>query len=186
MPAIFNGGNVENSNACGIWDKTRDCLVPASRLELLPLYHSEIIPSEYLDVMGHMNVRWYMALFDKSIWNFFVSHGMDEAYFQKHHLGVFALKHVIHYFAEVKVGETVELRARLLGRSDKRFHFMIFMINKTTGRLAATLEALGTHADLKLRKAAPILPEVAEKFDARLKIDQQLDWKTPLSGAIKL
>ena len=89
---------MENKDACGIWDKIEGCLVPVSKLEALPCYHRETITADYLDAMDHMNVRFYMALYDTSIWHFFVSYGLDETYFHKNHSGVFALKHVISIF----------------------------------------------------------------------------------------
>ena len=171
---------------CGIWAKRDICLVPLNRIEVLPLYHREAIPRDYLDAMGHMNVRWYMALFDTAIWQFFESYGLDNDYFAEKKSGVFALKHVVQYYAEVKVGETVGLRIRLLGRSGKRFQFMGFMINESTGKLAATLEVLGTHADLTLRRASPLPPAITRRFDAQLAEDRALDWEAPVSGAIEL
>jgi acyl-CoA thioester hydrolase len=177
---------MEVQNECGIWEKPKGCLVPLDRLAALAMYHRETIPVDYLDAMGHMNVRWYMALFDTSIWNFFISHGLDENYFFKKQMGVFALKHVIQYFSEVRAGETVAMRIRLLGRTDKRFHFMNFMINETAGKLAAVLEVLGTHADLKLRKSVAMPQNISREFDARIEIDRQLDWEAPVSGAIHL
>jgi acyl-CoA thioester hydrolase len=177
---------MDQNSECGIWAKKDICLVPLERIEVLPLYHRETIPTDYLDAMGHMNVRWYMALFDTAIWQFFKSYGLDRSYFIKENSGVFALKHFIQYYAEVKVGEIVGLRIRLLGRSDKRFYFMAFMINETTGQLAATLENLGTHADLTIRRASPLAPAIAKKIDEKLAEDQALDWEAPLSGAIKL
>lgn len=177
---------MNNQDSCGIWNKNRKCLVPVSKLALLPRYHRETIPQSYLDAMGHMNVRWYMALFDTSVWNFFVSHGLDENYFVQKQMGVFALKHIIQYFSEVKAGETVCMRIRLLGRNEKRFHFMNFMINETTDKLSAILEVLGTHADLKLRKAVAMPQDISQKFDAQITTDQQLDWEAPVSGVIEL
>ena len=177
---------MESAQECGIWNKNRECLVPADKLALLPMYHRETIPQSYLDAMGHMNVRWYMALFDTSVWNFFISQGLDENYFTQKQMGVFALKHFIQYFAEVKVGETVAMHIRMLGRTEKRFHFMNFMINETTGKLSAILEVLGTHADLKLRKAVAMPQVTSQKFDAKIALDQQLDWEAPISGAIQL
>ena len=177
---------MDQNNECGIWARKDICLVPLDRIEVLPLYHQETIPVDYLDAMGHMNVRWYMALFDTAIWQFFKSYGLDQEYFKKEKSGVFALKHFIQYFAEVNVEETVGLRIRLLGRSDKRFQFMVFMINETTGKLASTLEVLGTHADLKIRRASPLAPVIAKKFDEKLAEDQALGWEEPLSGAISL
>ena len=117
---------------------------------------------------------------------FFHSPGLDENYYVQKQMGVFALKHFIQYFAEVKAGETVAMRIRLLGRTEKRFHFMNFMINETTGKLAAILEVLGTHADLKLRKAVAMPQDITQKFDAQVVTDQQRDWEAPLSGAIEL
>jgi len=177
---------MESAQECGIWNKNRECLVPVDKLVLLPMYHHETIPETYLDAMGHMNVRWYMALFDTAVWKFFNSHGLDENYFIQNQMGVFALKHFIQYFAEVKAGEAVSMRIRLLGRTEKRFHFMNFMINETTGKLSAILEVLGTYADLKLRKAVAMPQVISQKFDAKIALDQQLDWEAPLSGAILL
>jgi acyl-CoA thioester hydrolase len=171
---------------CGIWDKEGICLVPISFLEALPVYHRETIPSDYLDVMGHMNIRWYMALYDKAMGNFFISHGLSADYIHDNQTGTFALKHVIHYYAEVRVEQIAAIRTRLLGRSDRRFHAMHFMINETTGQLASTLELLGTFADLQKRRAAPMPPEIAANFDAKITTDQQLDWEAPVSGVIKV
>ena len=170
---------------CGIWDKEGICLVPISFLDALPEYHRETIPSDYLDVMGDMNIRWYMALYDKAMRNFFVSHGLTSDFIQENQTGTFALKHVINYYAEVRVGQNVAIRTRLLHRSDRRFHAMHFMINETSGQLASTLELLGTFADLQKRRATSIPPEIAVEFDAKLKADQQLDWEAPVSGVIR-
>ncbi len=174
------------NNTCGIWDRSGDCLVPVEKLAALPQYHRETIPSDYLDAMGHMNVRWYMVLFDKTVWHFFEAHGLDEAYYTKNKSGVFALKHFIQYYSEVKVGETVGLHIRLLGRSEKRFHFMVFMINESTGKLAAILESMGTHADLVARRASGMPLEITTQLDARLEIDHKLDWEAPVCGSIHL
>ena len=169
---------------CGVQEKKGGCLVPLIKLEVLPLYHRETIPEDYLDLLGHMNIRWYMALFDKAAWNFFGSHGMSQDYVLEKKSGEFALKNFIQYFAEVRAGQTIAIRTRLLGRSDKRVHLMHFMINETTEQLASILEVLSTHADLTLRRAAPIPTEIAEKFDEKIKQDKMLDWKAPVCGVI--
>ncbi len=177
---------MNNELACGIWNKDGICLVPIANLEELPLYHRETIPADYLDAMGHMNIRWYMTLYDKAAWNFFSSHELNEDYFPEKQTGVFALKHIINYYAEIRLEQIVAIRTRLLGRSERRFHAIHFMINETSGQLASTLEMLGTHADLQIRRAAPMPPEISEKFDAKLAKDQQLDWAAPLSGIIQV
>ncbi len=175
-----------NPPECGIWDREGSCLIPLVLLDTLPAYHRKTIPPDYLDIMGHMNIRWYFDLFAKSGRKFFASHGLDEDYFQSGDFGVFTLKQFIQYFAEVRVGQTVVIHTRLIGRSDKRFHFVLFMINETTNQVAATFEALITHVDLKIRRAAPMPARIAQKFDATLARDAVLDWAAPICGAMRV
>lgn len=171
---------------CGIWNKDRSCLAPLAALEALPLYHRKTTPPDYQDIMGHMNIRWYFDLFARAGRKFFNAHGLDEEYFRDGKYGVFALKHFIQYFAEVRVGQAVAIHARLIGRSDRRFHFMQFMLNTTTAQLAATFEALITHADLRIRRAAPMPAEIVRRLDTTLANDNTLVWEAPISGAIRI
>ncbi len=154
------------------------------QIQQLPLSHRQVIPPEYLDTMNHMNVRWYMALFDTASWKFFEAFGMDADYYAQG-FGGFALKHYIQYLAEVRVGETVAIHNRVLERSAKRIHFMLFMVNETTGKLAATLEALGSNADMRVRRTAPYPDDLAARIDGILAQHQQLDWDAPVCGIIQ-
>ena len=160
-------------------------LIPIEKIQALPFFYRDTVVESYLDVMGHMNVRWYMTIFDEAAWPFFDSFGMNEAYYKANHTGAFALKHLLTYWAEVRLGETVAVHSRIVGRSTKRIHFMHFMVNETTGTLAATLEALGSHADLTIRRTSPFKEEIATQLDAIIAKQSQLDWDAPLSGAIR-
>jgi acyl-CoA thioester hydrolase len=160
-------------------------MISIEQLSMLPVYYRKTIPADYLDVMGHMNVRWYMTLFDEAAWQFFISFGMDRNYYEHSHNGAFALKHFIRYLAEVNAGETVAVRIRVLGRSTKRVHFMHFLINETTGKVAATMEALGSHADLAARRTSPFPNSVAATLDALIAGQNKLGWDAPLCGVIQ-
>ncbi len=161
-------------------------LIPLDQIETLTRFHQETIPESYLDAMGHMNVQWYVALFDKAVDGFFASFGMDSHYFINHKSGAFALQQFIHYLAEVHVGETVAIYIRIVALSAKRLQFVHFMVNETTGKLAAIMEVLCTHTDLELRRASPFPPDVAAQIEAILAEHNQLDWQAPLSGTIKV
>jgi acyl-CoA thioester hydrolase len=171
---------------CAVSDRRNGCAVTLAQLAVLPLYHREIIPDEYIDPMGHMNVRWYMALFDEGTWRFFEDLGLSPEYFQTAHAGGFALRHFISYWSEVRVGQWVAVRTRLLGRTAKRFHFMHFLINESSGQAAAGLESLVTHADLKARRSSPLPEEITERMDTHLARNGRLDWPAPVCGAIAL
>ncbi len=155
-------------------------------IEALPCYHRITIPEDYRDIMGHMNVRWYLAIFDTAGWHFFAAQGMDDTYYAENQAGGFALKQFITYLNEVLVGDTVAVYGRLLGMTDKRIHKMYFMINETRANLACVLETLGSHADMSIRKTAPYPPYIADRLQALLDEHQALSWAAPVSGAITL
>ena len=89
---------------------------------------------------------------------FSIAVGLTNEYFETNQAGTFALEGHVRYFNEVRVGQHVTIRTRVIGRSDKRFHILHFMTNDDTGKLAATMEAIGTHVDLRIRRSAPVSP----------------------------
>ena len=157
----------------------------ADDVRQLPAYHTETIPPEYLDIMGHMNIQYYMAIFDRAGWNFFSALGMDEAYYRANDAGGFALMQFIRYLAEVHVGETVTVHTRLLGFTAKRIHFMHIMVNDTTHTVAATLEGLGSHADLTVRRTSPYPAHIAQRIQQQLAAHQALGWDAYPCGVIQ-
>jgi len=63
---------------------------------------------------------------------------------------------------------------------------MHFLVNETLNQLAATLESLGTHADMKLRRSAEMPPDVAALMDATLEKHSRLEWEAPVCGVIRV
>src|SRR5262249_25121576 len=120
-------------------------------LSALPIMHRTEIPEDYIDAMGHMNVMWYTHLFAKATIALFHQVGMDREYFQSGQGGTFALKQFFSYLVEVRFGEEVAIRSRVLGRSAKRLHVMHFMTKGSPEVLTTTNEFLCTHVDLKVR-----------------------------------
>src|SRR5687767_8820113 len=124
-------------------------------LQALPVTHQATIPESYLDLMGHMNVMWYTYLFGQATVGLFKLMGIDRDYYENQRAGSFALAQYFNYLKEVRVGEQVTLRSRLLARSEKRFHSIHFMTKGDDQILAATGEFLGTHVDLNIRRSSP-------------------------------
>jgi acyl-CoA thioester hydrolase len=152
----------------------------------LPITHEATIPESYLDMMGHMNVMWYTHLFGCATVGLFKLVGMDRDYFQSNQMGSFALAQHFSYRKEVRVGERVVLRSRMLGRSEKKFHVMHFMVKQEGQVLAATGEFLGAHIDMRVRRTAPFLPQVAAPIDRMVAEHAALDWEAPVSGAMRV
>jgi acyl-CoA thioester hydrolase len=153
-------------------------------LEPLPVVHRVVIPPEYRDHMDHMNVRWYLALYDEAGDQMYTLYGQTPEYYRDNQAGGFDLEHHIHYLAEVRIGDTIAIRARLLQRTAKRLHYMMFMVNETRAVLSSTFECINSHADLKQRRTAPYPDFIAGQIDALITAHQKLPWDAPVSGSM--
>jgi acyl-CoA thioester hydrolase len=111
---------------------------------------------------------------------------MTPEYFEANHAGTFALENHVRYIREVRAGQRVTIRSRAIGRSEKRFHVLHFMVNDDLGALAATSEMIGTHVDLGIRRSSPFPPHVAAAFDRLLAEHSSLPWPAPVCGAMRV
>ncbi len=143
-----------------------------------------VIPPEYEDENGHMNMRWYLAIFDDAGYPLAASLGLTPEFHTRHGTGGFDLEHHIHYLSEVVAGDTVAVYTRLLDRSAKRIHYMMFMVNETRGTLAAIFECVNSFADLHARRTAPYPDEIARRIDTLLARHRQLKWEAPVCGVM--
>ncbi|HKB38564.1 MAG TPA: thioesterase family protein [Gemmataceae bacterium] len=154
-------------------------------LTALPITHRAVIPDEYLDMMGHMNVMWYTQLFSQAAWGLFQLVGLTQSYFASHQAGSFALAQHFRYLKEVRLGQHVTLRSRVLGRSAKRWHTIHFMtIDELDDVLAATSECVSTHVDMKTRRSSPMLQPITAAIDRLLAEHSRLAWEAPICGAM--
>ena len=153
-------------------------------LSTLPITQRAVIPESYLDEMGHMNVMWYTHLFSNAMGEVFELFGMNRDYFLANKSGAFALKQFTTYLAEVRVGESVVVRSRVLGRSAKRLHVMHFLVKERGDVLAATSEVLGSHVDMTTRRTSPWPPDLAAALDRLIAEHAASGWDVPLSGVI--
>jgi acyl-CoA thioester hydrolase len=154
-------------------------------LNSLPLTWQALIPEAYLDENNHMNVMWYTHLFSCATGGLFDRIGLTTAYFEANQAGTFALEHHLRFLSEVRAGQTVTIRTRVLGRTLKRFHFMHFMVKDDGDILAATEEAVGSHVDLRIRRTSPLPHHVVDEFDRLLGEHSRLAWAAPVCGVMK-
>ena len=151
----------------------------------LPLLHETVVPESWLDDMLHMNVMWYTHLFSQAAVHLFASIGLDRSYFETNHRGTFALETHTRYYAEIRVGKHVSIRTRLLGRTDKRVHFIHFMTNDDDDVLATTGEYVSAHIDMHLRRMTPLPDDIADAYDRLLEKHRALDWEAPVCGTMR-
>jgi acyl-CoA thioester hydrolase len=158
--------------------------IPLDSITALPPIYRAVIPPEFEDENGHMNVRWYLAVFDDAGYPFAASLGLTPDYHAQHNTGGFDLEHHVHYLSEVLTGDRVVVYVRLLDRTAKRIHYMMFMVNETRGTLAALFECVNSFADLSVRRTAPYPDAVSQRIDALLAEHRALGWDAPVCGVM--
>jgi len=160
--------------------------IPLEKIqELAPPLVRMTVPESFRDSNGHMNVRWYVAIFDDASDVLHDEMGLTQEYHRAHGSGTFDLEHHIQYLSEVMPGEQVAVYVRYVAGSVKRLHYVMFLVNESRNRLAATLECLNAFADLKVRRTAPWPAEAAAKIAEGVAAAERLDWPAPLSGSIQ-
>ena len=154
-------------------------------LALEPACLRMTVPEACSDQNGHMNVRWYAAIFDDAGDSLHERLGLTPEYHKAHGTGTMDLESHINYLREVMIGDRLAIFARLVARSAKRMQYLMFMVDETRGTLSAIFECINAFADLKLRKTAAFPPEVAARIEAAVSAGADLDWPPPVCGAMR-
>lgn len=155
------------------------------QLRELPVNLKTTIPKEWEDRNGHVNVQFYLALYELGGWMVLDELGFDEEWFNQNAVSQFDLEHHLHFRAELRVGDTVSTYSRVLGRSRKCFHGMYFIVNDSRDALAATLEYVSANVDMRTRRISPFPEKLAVGLDRLLEKHRRLDWSTPLCGTMR-
>jgi acyl-CoA thioester hydrolase len=150
----------------------------------LPSLMERVVPAAWQDLNGHVNVRHYLELFDAASWPMLAAFGLDERIFLERRQGLFDLEHHLWYLSELHVGDTVSVHARFIARSVKRFHGVMFAVDRTRGRLASVFEYVSSGADLDSRRTAPLNADLATAIDREIAAHSRLAWPAPVCGVI--
>ncbi len=154
-------------------------------LALKPACLSITVPETYRDANGHMNVRWYAAIFDEAGDSLHERLGLTSKFHGIHRTGTMDLENHLNYLHEVLAGDHLVVFARLVGSSAKRIHYLMFMVNQTRETLSSIFECVNSFVDLNLRKTAAFPPEIALKIHAEIVAKDALDWTPPVCGAMR-
>ena len=110
------------------------------------------VKSEWTDYNGHMNLAFYIHLFDSS-WEVLLEKfniGENSAKIEKR--TTFAVESHTTYDMEVKVGDEVDINLLFIDLDKKRIVYKLEMIHKSEKYLAATTEVCSLYVDLNTRR----------------------------------
>ena len=128
--------------------------------------HRERVRPEWIDYNGHMNVAYYVLVFDHGTDVLFDLLDIGAGYRARTNCSLFAMENHVSYLTEVREGDELRVTTQFLGHDDKRIHFFHRMFHARDGYLAATSELLGLHVDLARRRACAFPPEVHDRLAA--------------------
>ena len=128
-------------------------------------YRDRVRP-EWTDRNHHMNVGFYVLVFDFATDDWLDYVGLDTPHREAQQIGTFCLEGHITYQREVLEGAPLRFTTQLLDYDEKRIHYIHHMYHAEEGFLAATNELLSLHISRVNRRAAPMAPAIQEKLAA--------------------
>src|SRR4051812_38732512 len=117
-------------------------------------FEGEVLP-EWIDWNGHMNLAYYVVLFDRATDLLFDELGLGLDYRRNEEKGTFVVETHNLYERELLVGERVRIATQILGSDDKRLLLGHEMFRLRDGERSATQELMFLHIDLKARRGGP-------------------------------
>ena len=118
------------------------------------LIANQIIKKEWTDYNNHMNMAYYVLVFDQ-IWEIILEKfKMGEKSAKTTKMSTMVVETHTTYNNEVKEDDEVEINLTFFDHDKKRLHFKMEMIEKSSKKLSATLEMLSLYIDLSKRKVS--------------------------------
>ena len=136
------------------------------------------IINDWTDYNGHMNLAFYILVFDKGAENILSKFKMGEQSAKTTKKSTMAVESHTTYNNEVKENEDVDVHLSYFNHDKKRLHYKLEMYEKSKSILSATTEVLSLYIDLNIRKVAEfeneklkIMDQFIEENKSKFKID---------------
>ena len=128
--------------------------------------YRDVVRPEWIDHNQHMNMGYYLVVFDFATDEFLSWVGLDAAHRTARAVTTFCLEAHVSYHREVRSTDPLRFTTLLLGHDDKRIHYFHAMYHASQGYLAATNELMSLHVSRATRRAASMAPEVLARLGA--------------------
>ena len=127
------------------------------------------IIKDWTDYNDHMNMAFYVLIFDKAWEVILEKFKMGEHSAKTTKKSTMVVETQTTYNNEVKQGDEVDIFLTHFDYDKKRLHFKMEMYEKSKKTLSATIEMLSLYIDLNLRKVAEFEEEKTKIMDEFIK-----------------
>lgn len=121
--------------------------------------YQAVVRPEWIDSNGHMNLAYYVVVFDLATDAFYSALGIGDAYRDATGFSCFTAETHTLYEREVHLGDKLQVRTWLLGADAKRLHYFHEMFHSESGEHSAVQELMALHIDMGIRRVAPYPPD---------------------------
>ncbi len=156
------------------------------QLAALPAYAVQPVPTAFEDSNGHLNVRHYLGIGSEGLDESLVEIGIPQNWPVKAGRACLSAEHHVTYLHELRTGDKMSVRVRLLGRSERAAHALVYVLDDTREQLACVFEEIFLHVVLDGRRTEPWPEDVAKGLDARIAEHAALGWEPVTSGSLAL
>ena len=132
---------------------------------------TEKVIKEWTDYNGHLNVAFYVHIFDIAADVMLDNFKMGGESAKKDKKTTFVAEMHTIYKQEVRLGEEVETHLTYVDHDKKRIHYRLSMFHKEKKYLAATNEVLSLYVDLNQRKVVEFNQDRIELMDKTIKVN---------------
>ena len=129
------------------------------------LLNSQKILKEWTDYNQHMNLSYYILVFDNAAEVMLSKFQMGEQAAKNTNRSTMAVESHTFYKNEVKEGEEVDVFLTHVDHDKKRIHYRLEMYEKVKKTLSASTEVLSLYMDLGQRKVREFEPEKIDIMD---------------------
>ena len=126
-------------------------------------YRDRVRP-EWIDNNHHMNMGFYLVVFDEATGAWMRHIGLDAAHRAAHGITTFCLEGHITYHREVREGDPLRFTTQLLAYDAKRIHYFHQMFHAEDGYLASTNELMSLHVSRETRRATPMTDDILARL----------------------
>ena len=127
---------------------------------------SQKIIKNWIDYNGHMNVAYYLLIFDKfGADNLNTIFNMGEHSAKTTGMSTMMVETNITYNQELKLDDEVDINLLYFDHDKKRLQYKFEMIHRSKKYLASTFEALALYVDLSNRKVREFEEEKVKIMD---------------------
>jgi acyl-CoA thioester hydrolase len=126
--------------------------------------YRDVVRPEWIDHNGHMNMGYYVVVFDYATDAFLAWAGLGSEHRRRAQVTTFCLEAHVTYHREVRREDPLRFTTLLLGHDAKRVHYIHEMYHAREGYLAATNELMSLHVSLATRRGASMAPGVLARL----------------------